>query len=195
MAAVQVSVSSYLLVSHSPDLVFTEDSQTVVCAASFQQRLHSHLYNVLLLAITVILYMVYQEVRLTFLEAKYVGVSSLLSGPIMVCWVVAGLTVHTEDEDFATILGLLATSIVTGLNMLLLVRLHSQDDGGYRDGYKQARKLTYFSIFPTKRGWCLIDNFLTLSRSLKGSGRLYAVILKCYKSVISHSNLLYIEIY
>ena len=166
MAAVQVSVSSYLLVSHSPDLVFTEDSQTVVCAASFQQRLHSHLYNVLLLAITVILYMVYQEVRLTFLEAKYVGVSSLLSGPIMVCWVVAGLTVHTEDEDFATILGLLATSIVTGLNMLVLVRLHSQDDGGYRDGYKQARKLTYFSIFPTKRGWCLIDNFLTLSRSL-----------------------------
>ena len=55
LALVQVSVSAYLLVSHSPDLSFSGES--VVCAASFQQRLHAHLYNTLLLAVLVILYL------------------------------------------------------------------------------------------------------------------------------------------
>ena len=84
-----------------------------MCGASFQQRLHSHLYNIILLAGTVILYLVYQEVRLTFIEAKYIGVTSLLCGPIMVSWVVAGLTVQTDQQDLATILGLLVTTTVT----------------------------------------------------------------------------------
>ena len=151
LTAVQLSVSSYLLLHRPPDLLFSEDSQTVVCAASFSQRLHSHLYNVLLLALTVLLYFAFSQVRLNFLEAKYVGVSSLLSGPIMVSWVVAGITVRTDNQDLVTILGLLVTSVVTGLCMLVLVRLHNKEEG-YRSGYKQARKLPYFSIFPAKLG-------------------------------------------
>ena len=55
LSLVQVSVSAYLLLDQSPDLMFS--GETVVCAASFQQRLHAHLYNTLLLAIIVILYL------------------------------------------------------------------------------------------------------------------------------------------
>ena len=55
LTLVQVAVSAYLLLQHSPDLSFSGDS--VVCAASFQQRLHGHLYNTLLLATIVILYL------------------------------------------------------------------------------------------------------------------------------------------
>ena len=69
----------------------------------------------------------------------------------MVSWVVAGLTVRTEYQDLATILGLLVTSTLSSLNMLVLVRNH-REDAGYKDGYKQARKLQYFSIFPSKLG-------------------------------------------
>ena len=55
LPVVQGSVSAYLLVTHSPDLSYSGDS--VVCAASFQQRLHAHLYNTVLLALVVILYL------------------------------------------------------------------------------------------------------------------------------------------
>ena len=89
--------------------------------------------------------------RADFIEARYIGITALLFGPVMVSWVVAGLTVRTEYQDLATILGLLVTTTVTALPMLLLVRLH-REDSGYRDGYKQARKLRYFSVFPTKLG-------------------------------------------
>ena len=75
----------------------------------------------------------------------------MMFGPIMVSWVVAGLTVRTDYQDLVTILGHLATTVVTILNMLVLVRNH-REDAGYRDGYKQARKLQYFSIFPSKLG-------------------------------------------
>ena len=55
LTLVQLSVSAYLLLHHSPDLCFSGD--TVVCGASFQQRLHAHLYNTVLLATIVILYL------------------------------------------------------------------------------------------------------------------------------------------
>ena len=89
--------------------------------------------------------------RADFIEARYIGITALLFGPVMVSWVVAGLTVRTEYQDLATILGLLVTSTLSSLNMLVLVRNH-REDAGYKDGYKQARKLQYFSIFPCKLG-------------------------------------------
>ena len=89
--------------------------------------------------------------RADFIEARYIGITALLFGPVMVSWVVAGLTVRTEYQDLATILGLLVTSTLSSLNMLVLVRNH-REDAGYKDGYKQARKLQYFSIFPSKLG-------------------------------------------
>ena len=89
--------------------------------------------------------------RATFIEARYIGLTALLCGPLMVSWVVAGLTVGPDYEDLATLLGLLLTSALASLNMLVLVRNH-REDAGYRDGYKQARKLQYFSIFPSKLG-------------------------------------------
>ena len=89
--------------------------------------------------------------RADFIEARYIGITALLFGPVMVSWVVAGLTVRTESQDLATILGLLVTSTLSSLNMLVLVRNH-REDAGYKDGYKQARKLQYFSIFPSKLG-------------------------------------------
>ena len=55
LTLVQLSVSAYLLLRQSPDLRFSGD--TVVCSASFQQRLHAHLYNTLILATIVILYL------------------------------------------------------------------------------------------------------------------------------------------
>ena len=91
------------------------------------------------------------QVRADFIEARYIGITALLFGPVMVSWVVAGLTVRTEYQDLATILGLLVTSTLSSLNMLVLVRNH-REDAGYKDGYKQARKLQYFSIFPSKLG-------------------------------------------
>ena len=75
----------------------------------------------------------------------------MMFGPIMISWVVAGLTVRTDYQDLATILGLFATTFVTSINMLVLVRRH-REDSGYGEGYKQARKLQYFSIFPSKLG-------------------------------------------
>lgn len=60
LTLVQVSVSAYLLLQHSPDLSFSGDA--VVCSASFQQRLHAHLYNTLLLAVLVFLYLRYTQV-------------------------------------------------------------------------------------------------------------------------------------
>ena len=91
------------------------------------------------------------QVRANFIEARYIGLTAMIFGPMMVSWVVAGLTVRTDYQDLATILGHLATTLVAGLNMLVLVRNH-REDAGYRDGYKQARKLQYFSIFPSKLG-------------------------------------------
>ena len=91
------------------------------------------------------------QVRATFIEARYIGLTALLCGPLMVSWVVAGLTVGPDYEDLATVLGLLLTSVLASLNMLVLVRNH-REDAGYKDGYKQARKLQYFSIFPSKLG-------------------------------------------
>ena len=61
LSLVQVSVSAYLLLQHSPDLSFSGD--TVVCAASFQQRLHAHLYNTVLLATIVIIYLRHTQGR------------------------------------------------------------------------------------------------------------------------------------
>ena len=89
--------------------------------------------------------------RATFIEARYLGMTAMMFGPIMVSWVVAGLTVRTDYQDLVTILGHLATTVVTILNMLVLVRNH-REDAGYREGYKQARKLEYFSIFPSRLG-------------------------------------------
>ena len=91
------------------------------------------------------------QVRANFIEARYIGLTAMIFGPMMVSWVVAGLTVRTDYQDLATILGHLATTLVAGLNMLVLVRNH-REDAGYRDGYKQARKLQYFSIFPSRLG-------------------------------------------
>ena len=75
----------------------------------------------------------------------------MMFGPMMVSWVVAGLTVRTDYQDLVVIIGHLATTAVTSINMLVLVRTH-REDAGYRDGYKQARKLQYFSIFPSRLG-------------------------------------------
>ena len=89
--------------------------------------------------------------RANFIEARYIGLTAMMFGPMMVSWVVAGLTVSTDYQDLVIILGQLATTVVTSLNMLVLVRNH-REDAGYRDGYKQARKLQYFSILPSRLG-------------------------------------------
>ena len=91
------------------------------------------------------------QVRANFIEARYIGLTAMMFGPMMVSWVVAGLTVRTDYQDLVVIIGHLATTAVTSINMLVLVRTH-REDAGYRDGYKQARKLQYFSIFPSRLG-------------------------------------------
>ena len=61
LVLVQVAVSCYLLISQSPDVVISDSG--VFCAASFEERLHGHLYNIIIVSITVLLYLRYHSVR------------------------------------------------------------------------------------------------------------------------------------
>ena len=92
---VQVSVSTYLLVSSPPDVRLTEAGK-LQCGLTFEERLPGHLYSVLVLALTVTLWLRLPDIRNMFTEAQGVGITALLSGPVWLAWVVAGLSLDTR---------------------------------------------------------------------------------------------------
>ena len=145
LIAVQLCVSCYLLVSSSPDVIITNTG--VVCAASYEERLHGHLYNIIILSITVMMYLRYHQVRNIYIEAQYVGLTSLISGPVWLAWVVSGLSLDTSLQDLCSVLGLLVTVIITFVIMFVIIRFHG-DSSGFADCYRQARKYEHFTIFP-----------------------------------------------
>ena len=95
MILIQVSVSTYLLVSSPPDVRLTETGE-LQCGLTFEERLPGHLYSVLVLALTVTLWLRLPDIRSMFTEAQGVGITALLSGPVWLAWVVTGLTLDTR---------------------------------------------------------------------------------------------------
>ena len=95
---VQVSVSAYLLVTSPPKVRLTEvgELQLLQCQLTFEERLPGHLYSVLVLALTVTLWLRFPDIRNLFAEAQGVGITALLSGPVWLAWVVAGLSLDTR---------------------------------------------------------------------------------------------------
>ena len=66
------------------------------CGLTFEERLPGHLYSVLVLALTVMLWLRLPDIRSMFTEAQGVGITALLSGPVWLAWVVTGLTLDTR---------------------------------------------------------------------------------------------------
>ena len=95
LVLVQVSVSAYLMVSSPPDVRLTEAGD-LQCGLTFEERLPGHLYSVLVLALTVTLWLRFTDIRNLFIEAQGVGITALLSGPVWLSWVVAGLSLDSR---------------------------------------------------------------------------------------------------
>ena len=95
LVLVQLSVSAYLLVTSPPDVRLTQAGE-FRCELTFEEGLHGHLYSVLVLAITVTLWLRCPDTRNMFTEAQAVGITALLSGPVWLSWVVAGLSLDTR---------------------------------------------------------------------------------------------------
>ena len=102
---VQVSVSAYLLVTSPPDVQLSgaREPQVLQCGLTFEERLPGHLYSVLVLALTVTLWLRFPDIRNMFTEAQGVGITALLSGPVWLSWVVAGLSLDTRYSELRAI--------------------------------------------------------------------------------------------
>jgi len=150
LISVQLVVSSYLFIANKPDIIMEDTNfQGIQCATSYEDRLHSHLYNLMLLSVTVLLYLRHHHVRTSYIEAQYVGITSLLSGPVMLAWVVSGLTLEEKYQELCIVLGLLINISLFFILMFVIIRCHKENNG-FSDCYKQSKNLSLYSFLPSE---------------------------------------------
>ena len=135
----------------------TSSSQGVLCGTTYEQQLHGHVYNILIVAFLVFLNLKFSLVRTKYKEAGNIGLVSLASGPVWVGWVLAGLSVPTSYQDLCSATGLLVTAVGTFVVMILARGVQTQPrkiENNHSTVYRMQnqKSLTTFSIFPNRTG-------------------------------------------
>ena len=121
---IQVVIGVQWLVAVPPSV--TSSSRGVLCGTTYEQQLHGHVYNILIVAFLVFLNLKFSLVRSKYKEAGNIGLVSLASGPVWVGWVLAGLSVPTSYQDLCSATGLLITAVGTFVVMILARGVQTQ---------------------------------------------------------------------
>lgn len=172
---IQVVIGVQWLVAVPPGV--TTSLGGVLCGTTFEQQLHGHVYNILIVAFLVCLNIRFSLVRTKYKEAGYIGLVALSSGPLWVGWVLAGLSVPVNYQDLCSASGLLVTSLGTFAVMLLakgvekpLRKVDSNRGTIYR--MQDHKSLTTFSICPkigSVRVFSMLGFLLPKTRALSRS--------------------------
>jgi len=148
---IQIVIGIQWLVAVPPEAIPRPEGG--LCGTSFEQQLHGHVYNIFIVAFLVFLNLRFGFVRSKYREARFIGFIALVSGPLWVCWVLAGLSIPTNYQELCSASGLLVTSFGTFIMLLIAKymdrsskKLNSSSGTIYRS--HDQNTLTTFSICP-----------------------------------------------